>query len=352
MKRNHLLTIAALILVGLIIYQLASNKKELNNKKNPEPMAAVRIPVKVATADEQEQAIVIKKTGNLAPFKEVKVLAINGGTIHQVNFQIGDYVTQGQILATTDKRLLQLEVDKAETSARKLKSDLDTYTELLAGKATTQEKVNTIRQDYLDALNQVSQAKKNIDDANIKAPTSGTISSKTVEEGLFVSPGTELATIINLSQAKVQVNLTEAEVYQVSAGQSVKITTDVYPGRIFEGSISFISPQADQTHNYPVEIMIRNAEKSALRSGTFVYADFSRKTMERLLVIPREALTQSIKDASVFVVKGNIVYQRPINIGAELGTMIQVLSGLKVGEIVVTSGQINLKEGTQVSISK
>jgi membrane fusion protein (multidrug efflux system) len=352
MKTKYVLIVTGVILLGLMIYQLASNKKQLNQNKNPEPMAAIRIPVKVVAATEKDMEIVIKKTGNLAPFKEVKALAITGGTIRQVKFEIGDFVSQGQILATTDSRLLQLEVEKAETSARKLKSDLDTYTELLAGKAATQEKVNTVRQDYLDAVNLVNQAKKNLGDAIIKAPISGTISTKTVEEGLFVSPGTELATIINLSQSKVRVNLTETEVYQVSQGQSVKITTDVYPGKSFDGTISFISPQSDATNNYPLEIMIKNAGQSVLRSGTFVYADFSKKTNERVLVIPREALTQSIKDASVFVVSGNAVKLKPIKTGAEFGNLIQVLSGLNVGEVVVTSGQINLKEGTQVSVSK
>ncbi|MET1056690.1 MAG: efflux RND transporter periplasmic adaptor subunit, partial [Pedobacter sp.] len=114
----------------------------------------------------------------------------------------------------------------------------------------------------------------------------------------------------------------------------------------------FISPQADETHNYKVEILAANNEKALLRSGTFVYADFSRKTKQKILLIPREALTESIKDASVYVVENNIVHQKPIKTGMELNNLIQVIEGLKAGEVVVTSGQINLKEGAQVSVSK
>ncbi|WP_183561535.1 efflux RND transporter periplasmic adaptor subunit [Mucilaginibacter sp. SP1R1] len=352
MKRKYIIILIVVVLLALIVFRLASNKSTLDKKKEPTQDTVVRIPVKVAEAQEQRQEISLIKTGTLAPFKEAKVLSTTGGTIQQLRFNLGDHVSEGQVLAVIDTRLAQLDLQKAESSAAKLHHDLETYTELLKGQAATQEKVNEIRQNYTDAANQVSQVKKQISDASIKAPTSGIISEKPVEQGVFANSGTAIATIVNLSQGKVQINLTENEVYQVKQGQAVKITTDVYPDQVFNGRISFISPQADETHNYRVEIMADNKESSPLRSGTFVYADFSRKTMQEILLIPRDALTQSIKDASVYVVENNIVHQKPVKIGIEMNGLIQVVSGLKAGEIVVTSGQINLKDGTQVIVSK
>ena len=352
MKSKYIVILIVILLVGLIIFKLAANKSKLNQKEQPTQDSVVRIPVKVSAVKEELQEINLKKTGSLTPFKEAKVLATVGGTILQLRFNLGDHVSEGQILAVMDTRLLQLDLQKAQTNAAKLRRDLDNYTELLQGQAATQEKVDEIRQNYLDATNQVSQVKKQIADAAVKAPTSGTISDKPLEQGVFANAGAEIATIVNLSQAKVQLNLTETEVYQAKQGQLVKITTDVYPGQVFNGKITFISPQADETHNYKIEILAENKESSLLRSGTFVYADFSRKTTQTVLSIPREALTESIKDASVYVVKNNVVRQKPIKTGIEMGDMIQVISGLEKGEIVVTSGQINLKDGSQVSVSK
>lgn len=352
MKRKYIISLIVLVLILLIAFKLASNKKTLNEKQKPVQETAVRIPVKVAEVKQQLQEISLVKTGNLAPFKEAKALSMIGGTIQQLRFNLGDEVKEGQVLATIDTRMLQLDLQKAETNAAKLRRDLDTYTELLQGQAATQEKVNDIRQSYLDAVNQVNQVKKQISDAAVKAPTNGTISEKPVEQGMFANAGTEIATIVNLSQAKVQLNLTESEVYQVKEAQEVKITTDVYPGTIFKGKISFISPQADETHNYRIEIMAGNSTRALLRSGTFVYADFSRKTQQNILLIPRDALTESVKDASVYVVRDNKAHLTPIKTGIEMSGMIQVTGGLKEGDIVVTSGQINLKEGTPVSISK
>jgi len=352
MKTKYIVSLVVILIIGLIVYKLAVNKKKLNEKNKQVPVTQVQIPVKVAVATEQLLEINIIKTGNIAPFKEAKAVAMTSGTLTQVRFELGDQVKQEQVLAITDTRQAQLELQKAETDAAKLRNDLDTYTELLKGKAATQEKVNEIRNNYQTALNQVDQARKKLSDAAIKAPTSGIISAKPVEQGVFVNAGTEIATIVNLNKAKVQVNLTEAEVYKVTTGQKVKITTDVYPGKEFSGTISFISPQADQTHNYLVEIMTDNTTQSILRSGTFVYADFSRKTQEQLLMIPREALTESVKNASVYVVKNNVVHQQSIQTGNEMGQMIQVISGLQAGDSIVTSGQINLKDGTPVSVSK
>ncbi|WP_295771655.1 efflux RND transporter periplasmic adaptor subunit [uncultured Mucilaginibacter sp.] len=352
MKTKYIITLVGIAIVALIVYKLASNKKKLDEKNKPVQVTNVRIPVKAATAKEQLQEINIMKTGSLAPFKEAKALAVTGGNLLQVRFELGDRVSKGQVLAVTDNQSARLDLQKAESNAAKLRNDLNTYKELLQGKAATQEKVNDIRQNYMDAVTQVNLSRKNLADAAIKAPTSGIISSKPVEQGVFVNAGSEVATIVDLSRAKVQVYLTEAEVYKVEQGQKVKITTEVYPGKVFGGNISFISPQADATHNYLVEILVDNTQRSILRSGTFVYADFSKKTRQQVLVIPREALTESIKDAAVYVIQNGIVKRRTIQTGAEMGTMVQVTSGLSAGEQVVTSGQINLKDGTQVSVSK
>ncbi|TDE15595.1 efflux RND transporter periplasmic adaptor subunit [Dyadobacter psychrotolerans] len=352
MKRKYIISIALVAIIALIAYKLSANKKQIDANNTPEKKVAVKIPVKYAEVKEQLLELRIVKTGNLAPFKESKVITTSSGILQTVRFELGDQVRQGQVLAIMDNRTQQLDLQKAESNLIKLKADLQTYTELLEGKATTREKVNDIRQNVSDAQVQVDQIRKQMGDASVKAPTSGIISAKNMEQGVFASPGSEIATIINLSRTKVQVNLTEAEVYQIKQGQSVKITTDVYPDVVFSGKVSFISPQADVTHNYMAEIMIENTQKTVLRSGTFVYADFSQKSKQNVLVIPREALTESVKNASVYVVGAdNKVVLTPVQPGREMGSLIEIIGGVKAGDRVVTSGQINLKNGTEVSLA-
>lgn len=352
MKKNYILTIVTTALIGLIIFKLVSNKQKINEKKSISTKKDIRIPVTVSKAVQEIKGIDMIKTGSLASFKEAKILSTSNGNVKRLLFSLGDNVKQGQTLAIIDSRLLQLDLQKAQSNMAKLRQDLQTYTELYEGNATTREKMNEIRQTYQDAVNQSEQIKKQVTDANIKAPISGIIGTKVIEEGVFITTGSEIGSIFNLSQLKVQVNLTETEVYQVKQGQRIKLRTDVYPGKTFVGIISYISPQADQTHNYLVEITAGNNSTTPLRSGTFVYADFSKETAQKILLIPREALTGSIKNASVYLAKNGKAIFRKIKTNAEYGDAIQVLDGLSAGDQVVTSGQINLKDGTLISISK
>jgi membrane fusion protein (multidrug efflux system) len=352
MKRKYVIIIIVLAIVALIAFKLAANKKALNEKEKPATTALVNIPVKVAAVHQQTLDFSIRKTGSLAPFKEAKVLAPSSGTIQYLKFDLGTKVSEGQVLALMDNRLLQLDLQKAQTNLNKQQNDLHTYTDLYNGKAATQEKLNEIRQNYSDALNQYNQVKKQISDAAIKAPTSGIISVKNVEQGVYVNAGADIATVVNVARAKVQVNLTENEVYQVHQNQHVQITTDVYPGKIFNGLVSFVSPQADATHSYMVEVLINTDPQYVLHSGTFVNTDFIKKSNENVLVIPRDALAESVQNTSVYVVEGDKVHQKNIVTGRQLGDMVEVLSGLNINEEVVVSGQINLKDGTPVSVSK
>jgi RND family efflux transporter MFP subunit len=352
MKKNLIVSAIALSVVGLIIFRLATNKHTINERNQPAKVENILIPVSVAPVIEESKQIGMIKTGMLTPFKEAKLLSASSGTVKRVLFKLGDNVQQGQVLAVVDTRLLELDIQKSESNISKLKHDLQTYTELLEGNAATQEKVNDIRQQYTDAVNQAQQLKKQIADANIKAPIGGVIGLKTVEEGMYVAANTELATIVNLSQLKVQVNVTESEVYQMAMGQHIKLSTDVYPGRSFQGSINYISPRANEAYNYQVEITARNEKDAPLRSGTFVYADFSKTTSQKILLIPREALNESIQNASVYVVSNGKAILRNIKVGTEYDRMIEVINGLQKGEQIVTSGQINLHEGSLVNISK
>lgn len=351
MKKKLIIAFLCIGITGIIGFRLVSNKRKINEKNQPAPIKDTRIPVTAALVTETIQRVGMVKTGMLAPFKEAKLLAVSNGNVQRLLFSLGDQVFQGQTLAVIDTRLLELDRQKAISNVSRLSRDLQTYTELLAGNAATQEKVNEIRQHYADAVNQVEQLERQIADASIKAPISGIIGAKAVEEGMFVAAGTEIATIVNLSQLKVQVTFTEAEVYQVALGQKVKLTTDVYPDRPMVGTVSFISPQANKAYNYQVEITAGNDKEAPLRSGTFVYADFSRKTPQPILLIPREALNESTQNASVYVVKDGKAVLRTIKTGGEYDSHIQVVNGLQRGDQVITSGQINLKDGTFIKVS-
>lgn len=352
MKKKLTITLICIAIIFFFIFKLASNKNKINEKNIPVKIKSVSIPVTISPVIAKVEANGLVKTGVLAPISQAKVLSVTSGNIKRLLFKIGDQVNTGQSLAIIDTRLLEIDLQKSLSNVSKLKHDLEIYTELLEGNAATLEKVNEIRLNYNDALSQAGQLRRQVSDATIKAPTRGIVASKIVEEGMFVTTGNEIASLVNLEKLKVEVFLTESEVYQISQGQEIKLKTDVYPEKPFLGIVTFIAPQANQSYNYQVEITTGNDKKSPLRSGTFVSADFSKKTVKQVLLIPREALIESTLDASVYVTQHGKAVLRKIDVGQEYGNLIEVIKGLSLGEQVVTSGQINIKDGTVINITK
>lgn len=350
MKRK-IIIISSIAIIGILIgFKLVANKSKIDAKNKMPEKTGVSIPVTVATVTEGSTDQQLVRTGNLIPYKQAEIMATSAGKVMAVKYELGSYVSKGAAIVSVDSRLKQLSLEATELNITKLKKDTDRYTKLLAGNAATEIQVNDTKYSYESALNQAEQIKQQISDASVAAPISGRIIKKNIEPGEFVNVGTSLGTIMDVARLKVQVMVSESDVYKLKEGQHVQVKTDVYPDKTIDGVISYIAPQGDESHNYPVEIVIQNA--SQLKAGTFVTVSFLQKTSQQALLIPRSSLVESIRNPYVYVIENNVAKIRKIEVGRELGDKIEVLSGLTSGETVITTGQINLSEGATVQVAK
>ena len=349
-KTTILIMLAVLAVIILIGARLVSNKKSIDEKNKPVTVSNAAIPVSVVEVKEDTVSQSLLKTGNLIPFRETSLMATSQGQVLKVNFDLGSNVSQGSTLIQIDNKLNELALQATQLNIDKLKKDVTRYNTLYAGNATTELQLNQTKFDYDNAVNKAEQIRKQIQDATVKSPISGRVVKKDIEVGEFVNAGTVLATILDVSRLKVQVMVNEKDVYQLREGQKVKVTADVLSGKMYGGQISYIAPRGNEDHSYPVEITVANSGQ--LKAGTFVNVDFSQKSKEKSLQIPRVALVESIKNPYVYVVNQNVAQQRKLTIGRELGDNIEVLSGLQPGDQVVTTGQLNLTNGKPVQISK
>jgi len=349
-KTTIIITLAVLAVVALIGARLVSNKKKIDEKNKPVTVSNAAIPVTVVEVREDTVSQTLIKTGNLIPFRETSLMATSQGQVQKVNFELGSNVSKGATLIQIDTKLNELALQATQLNIDKLKKDVTRYNTLYAGNATTELQLNQTKFDYDNAVNKAEQITKQIQDATVKSPISGRIVKKDIEVGEFVNAGTVLATILDVSRLKVQVMVNEKDVYQLREGQKVKVTADVISGKMYSGQISYIAPRGNEEHSYPVEITVANSGQ--LKAGTFVNVDFSQKSNERSLQIPRVALVESIKNPYVYVVNQNVAQQRKLKIGRELGDNVEVIDGLQPGDRVVTTGQLNLTNGKSVQISK
>lgn len=348
--KKIIIAIILVALVALIGWKLMSNKKKIDAAKNPVTTTNVAIPVNVVKASYETVTGALTKTGKLVPNKEAGITALTGGKLVSLNFALGSMVSQGAVLAQVDSRTYELNLSQAKLSKNKAEQDFNRFKRLLEGEATTESNFQDVKLNYENAQNQIAILEKQIADTRIKAPISGQVIAKSIENGEFVSVGMSIGKIVDLSRLKVKVMVSEADVYTLKLNQSVSVTTEIYPNKEYEGKITFISGQGDAAFNYEIEITLENNKKDApLKAGTFAYVNFKQSADQKGLIIPRSALVESLQNPYVYVLKGDILEKRPVVIGKDLGNKLLIESGIQDGEEVVTSGLVNVREGSQVN---
>jgi multidrug efflux system membrane fusion protein len=352
MKMKTIIAVSASVaLLGIMTLTLASNKKEINLRKEVKT-TETNIAVTVASVEMKETNMNLDLIGTTQASKEVNIASESAGKIVKVNFKMGDYVTAGKVLAKIDGTYKRLAYENAKLNYNKCKEDTIRYKALREGDAVSDTQLRDIKIAYDNANNQLENAKKQWDDTQITAPFSGYITSQNTELGAYVNAGTTIAGIADISELKVVFDVSESNAYELHQGQTVNVSTDVYPDAAYKGTISNISPKASVSHTYPVEILIANNGKDKLKAGTYVNVNVNMSNKEKVLMIPRDAIVSSLKDPSVYVVKNNVAQLIKIGVGRNYDSFIEVVSGLNEGDQVVTNGQINLTGSSKVTVIK
>lgn len=350
MKKKTIIASATILgLLGIMAWTLSANKKVIDANKQVKN-SETTIAVTVATTEMKETNGNLELVGTAQASKEVNVASESSGKIVQVNFRMGDFVAKGKVLARIDDTYKRLAYENAKLTYDKSKDDYQRNLTLHKGDAISDTQLRDIKMAFDNAAIQLANAKKQWDDTKITAPFSGYISAQNTELGAYVNAGTVIAGITDISELKVVLDVSESSAYELHQGQLVNITTDVHPEAEYKGRISNISPKASTSHTYPVEILIPNNGKDKLKAGTYVNVSVNTGKSGKALMIPRDAIVSSVKDPSVYVVKGNNAELVKITTGRSFNSTLEVMAGLSEGDKVVTNGQINLTNGSKVSV--
>jgi RND family efflux transporter MFP subunit len=344
------ITIAVIIaFLALIVLRLVSNKEKIDATKNIKTDLSY-VAVNVVKAQKMSLNDSLKLIGYLDAFSEVDIAAEASGVITSINADLGDVKAKGSVIATIDDKLKQLAVRKAKVDLDKTTKNLERYKNLYNGGTATEQQLDDAQTLYDNAVIQLEQAQKQLDDATVKAPITGVVSRKNVEKGEFVNMGSPMVTLVDISRFKIKLNVSESNVYQLSKGDLTTVSTDVYPGVQFEGKVSYISSKGDDTHNYPVEIEMVNSKEYPLKSGTFANVLIRLPVRAEALCIPREAILGGINDAKVYVAENGKASLRLVTVRGGNDRLVEVVSGLNENEQVVVNGLINLADGKKIKI--
>lgn len=350
MKKKIIIIGVILLLCIIAVIKLLDNKKQIDIAAAPRS-SKVSVPVFVETVKESKLDNSFSVNGTFNPAREISIISQTQGRIVSVNFNNGDFVKEGQVLASCDLELLQAQKDLAEANLAKAKKDLKKFEEMLQSKAATQQQIDELQLAVVNAQAGYVTVNKQIEYSIIRAPFSGYITAKHIEKGSTLMMGTLVADMIDITTMKFIAGVAESDLVKITVGQEVRVVADIYEGFTYTGKIKNIGMKADVSRRFPLEIEVRNDLSKPIRSGMFGMAFFEGKGTHDAMLIPRTALVGSIKDPSVFVVENDKALRRSIKVGSATETTIEVVAGLKDGEKIVISGQINLDDNTAVRIS-
>ncbi|MBC7485967.1 MAG: efflux RND transporter periplasmic adaptor subunit [Cytophagaceae bacterium] len=353
MKKKTIIIIAALVVIVLaIVLTLANNKNKIDASKQVVDRSSVPVYVSTFTAAPLPIQGNLNVPAVLSANEEASISSSASGKIVSLHIELGSKVSKGQIIGVVDIKQKELNLKSTELNVEKLNNDYERDKILLQGNAATESAVTKSKYDYETNKIQADLIRQQIKDGNIVSPISGIITDKKLIAGEYVNIGAQIASVVDISKLKAVVFVGENDVFKLKEGDKVKVTTDVFPGTVFNGAISFISPKGDDNHNYRVEIAITNNNSIRLKAGIYVMAEFNVGGNATVLQIPKRALVEGVKNPYVFIASGNKSLKRRIALGREIGENIEVLSGLTQGEEVITDGQINLIDGSKIETAK
>jgi RND family efflux transporter MFP subunit len=348
MRKKLIIALASMAVLALIVVTLMNNKAKSAAKIREDIITAS--PVTVAAVEKTGMTESVSLVGTTAPARDVMVLSEVSGRILSAPVRQGSSVGAGATLFTVDDEVRGTNLQTAQANYDKAAKDLQRFEALLKEGATTAMTVDGYRLAFKNAESQLAIAKRSVADTRITAPIGGIVTTRLLDAGAVVNPGTPVANIVDISTLKVKVNVSERDAFRLRVGDKVTVTTDVYPGFKFIGRVESIAAKGDEAHTYPTEIMISNNQQNPLKAGMFMRVSFEDQAAAPSLVIPREALVGSVREPQVYVVNGKKAELRNIIVGAEVGGKLQVLQGLNEGEKVVVNGQNNLQNGVEVSV--
>jgi RND family efflux transporter MFP subunit len=333
------------VCIGLV---LANNKKAIDAQKVVIDRSKIPVAVSLAKVTMQTMDGNLMLPATLEPSRQADISATTAGKIVSLRIQLGSGVSEGQVIGSIDLRQQQLSEKDALEALAKAQKDYQLNKELYDGNAGTAQSVKDAEHNLEAARIRLAQSGQKVGDGLIKSPISGIITEKKGEVGEYANPGTPIATVVDIYNLKAVVFVSEKDVYTLKPGQTAELTADVIPGKNFSGKVSYVAPVGDENHNYRVELAVNN-KATQLKAGTYVKVAFNLGTSSKALQIPKIALVEGTKNPFVYVASNGQASIRKITVGREVGENIEVLNGLSENDEVVTSGQINLVNGSKIS---
>ena len=359
MKRRMLLMLAIVVLflgtIGTVKFMQIRAAIAQGASYQPPPEAVTTI-----VASEEKWPAMLNAIGTVAAVHGVTVSADLPGIVEAIAFDSGRRVNAGDVLVRLDSRQERAQLSAAEAQRELTRLDFERASQLLKRGVVAQAEYDRFAAEAKEAEARVGEIRATIERKQIRAPFSGTLGIRQVNLGQYLDGGAAVVPLQSMDPVYVNFSVPQQEVQALKLGSEVRVFADSIPVAGPKGSVTAINSVVDEaTRNVQVQAVFRNPN-GRLRPGMFVEVEAGLGPSAPVVALPASAVSYAPYGNSVFVVsdlKGKDgksyrgVQQRFVKLGGGRGDQVAVLTGLKPGEEVVTSGVFKLRNGGSVVVN-
>ncbi|MEO8999738.1 MAG: efflux RND transporter periplasmic adaptor subunit [Rhodanobacter sp.] len=357
-KRMIWMIVGVLLLIALIVgIKVLLVVRMIHSMPKPAPFT-----VSTTTASEQPWQPSLSAVGTLRAAKGADLAMDVAGLVTAVNLTSGQDVKQGQVLLQLRDGDDVAQLQQLEAAAQLSRLTFERARKQLAVQAISKADYDTAAADLKGKQAAVAQQQVVVAKKQLRAPFAGRAGIITTSPGAYLSAGTTIVTVQQLDPLFVDFYVPQSELGRLQVGQVVNLNMDAYASRGFSGKLNAINPKVDPgTRNVQVEATVPNHDK-VLTPGMFAKVSVDAGSEQRQLTLPQAAIVYNPYGDTVYVVqpskgkddKGQplpaTVKQTFVTVGDTRGDQVAIVRGIEAGTVVVTSGQIKLKNDAPIAI--
>ncbi|WP_295770918.1 efflux RND transporter periplasmic adaptor subunit [uncultured Mucilaginibacter sp.] len=362
MKIRYIVFIAIALIIGYLIF----NKLRGDGNKEGGPAAGAQaggkggkdgkrkggpIPVTVQIIKDTVFNNTINITGTIDPNERVNLTSQTAGNITGIYFTEGSRVKKGQVLVRVYDQDLQATLKQTDYQIQLAKENEYRNRVLLQKEAVSKQEYDTSLSSYNTLKAQADGIRAQIARTVVRAPFSGTIGLRNISPGGYLTPQTNIATLVNTDPMKVTFSVPER--YRSLVKQGTKISFNIASSRKnFSATVYAIDPEVDALSR-TVTVRARAANPSnEITAGGFAKISLVLEQNPRTIMVPTQCVVPDLKSSKVFIARNDTAYAQPVKTDVRTDTQIEIIEGLKPGDSVIVSGIIQMRPKVPLKIVK
>ncbi|WP_231625634.1 efflux RND transporter periplasmic adaptor subunit [Vibrio sp. J2-31] len=337
-------------------------KEKVANFKMP----AISVTTEKVNKDTWDKSL--KVIGNIHSNQSIDVTSQMSGQVKEILFNSGQRVNKGDVLVKLDDALLKSNYKSQQSKVELARVELMRNKLLLRNNSVSKNSVDKLQAQFNAEGAKLEYIATQIDYMKVKAPFSGSVGIRNIDVGDFINSSTAIVELEDKSKQYVDFSIPELYLHDVKVGQDLQFYSEATNDEVFHGTISAIEPSSESnTHNIELRAMANQAVP--LEAGMYVDATLITSESDTIVAVPSVAISYTLYGNTVFVLDTSTkkasehssndaspfyeykVAQRTVEVGPKQGGYVGVVSGLKAGDVVVTSNQHQLKNGGWVLVN-